>query len=63
MKAVIRARHGVDGLKYQVIFRGPGPSAHSRTFRRLTEAKAWALREERQRDSASLRPNTKIDCG
>jgi hypothetical protein len=44
---LIRAREGAGGVKYQVIVRHVNEPTITRTFRKLSEAKAWASREKR----------------
>lgn len=45
---VIRTRGGAGGVKYQVIVRHAKEPDTTRSFRKLSEAKAWAEREKRK---------------
>lgn len=51
---MIRTREGSGGTKYQVILRHASGKTTMRTFRRLTDAKAWGAREVRR--AASVPP-------
>ncbi len=45
---LIRTRGGAGCIKYQVIVRHTNEPDTTRSFRKLSEAKAWADREKRK---------------
>lgn len=44
----IKVRQGVGGTKYQVVILLPDKTINSRTFRRISDARAWASSEDRK---------------
>lgn len=50
---MIRTREGSGGTKYQVILRHASGKTTMRTFRRLSDAKAWGAREVSRTAAAS----------
>jgi hypothetical protein len=48
--AKIRTREGAGGRQYEVVIQRPGQARVTRLFRRLNEAKMWAMQQERLRE-------------